>query len=355
MGNIEIKKVIAHHMDLEEDKPTFLNKVINIEEENLKEVISFFENHVKKALVTAQLKTCVFKNKEDDVYKHCVDLGKDLANEALFAKRTKSMTIKLFYNMKKTSSNSSATLIFLHYFNLESQKDYLGILKMDPNDGIELDPKNVSFTVRKNMLPNVKEKLHKSAFIKMEENLFEEESHLYVLDKQQKMDSVSKFFLVDFSNAKEANSNKMATETFYNAVVDVAKSEKLPGIFPLAKKVNELLKTEEYIKVDAVLEDLLYDSIPGEEDRFEFIERVKQRMKRKDEDIQFEFVVEQEKEPISFIHNEDRSIQLRFNSILLDKEIFHTEETDEDGKKFIVLKIRDENITSNIELKKPRG
>lgn len=169
------------------------------------------------------------------------------------------------------------------------------------------------------------------------------------------MDSVSKFFLVDFLNAKEVNNNKMSTETFYKAVVDVARSEKLPDMFSLAKKVNNLLENKEKIKVDSVLEDVLHDSIPGEEDRFEFIERVKQQMKRKNEDIQFEFMVEKEKEPVSFIHNEDRSIQLRFNSILLDKEIFHTEEEDEDGKKFIVLKIRAENITSNIELKKPRS
>ena len=109
--------------------------------------------------------------------------------------------------MKRTSSTSSATLIFLHYFNVDSGKDYLGILKMDPNDGIELDPERV-FKVRKHMLPNVKERLHKSAFIKLDEKLFAEESHLYVLDKQQKMDGISKFFLEAFLNAKEVNSDK---------------------------------------------------------------------------------------------------------------------------------------------------
>lgn len=183
MGNIEIKKVVAHHMNLNETKPTFLDKVIDIEKDELAEVIVFFENHVKKALLTGQLKTCVFKTNEDDVYKHCADLGKDVSNEKLFVRHTKSMTIKLFYNMKKTSSTSSATLIFLHYVDIETEKDYLGILKMDPNDGIELDPEHISFKVRKNMLPSIKEKLHKSAFIKMEEDLFEEETHLYVLDK----------------------------------------------------------------------------------------------------------------------------------------------------------------------------
>ncbi|HDR4872021.1 TPA: nucleoid-associated protein [Bacillus cereus] len=352
MGNIQIKKVIAHHMNLKENQPTFLDKVININEEGIGEVISFFENHVKKALITAQLKTCVFKDEQDDVYKYCVELGKSLSDEKLFIRRTKSMTIKLFFKMKQTASNSSATLIFLHYYNEDSGKDYLGILKMDPNNGIELDPENISFKVRENMLPNVKEKLHKSAFIKIEEDLFSQDSHLYVLDKQQKMDGVSKFFLYGFLNAKEVNNNKKTTEAFSKAVIDVAKSENLTDIFSIAKKVNDSMTDGKYIKIDSLLDEILNDSIPGEEDRFEFIERVKQQMKRKSEDIQFEFIVEKEKEAVSFIHNEDKSIQLRFRASLLDKEVFYEEEENEDGQKFIVLKIKDKNISSNIEFKK---
>jgi len=352
VGNIEIKRVIAHHMDLGATKPTFLNNVIDISQEEMQDVIVFFGNHVKKALTTAQLKTCVFKNEDDEVYKYCKELAEDQSDDKLFVRVTRRMTIKLFYNMKRTSSTSSATLIFLHYFNVDSGKDYLGILKMDPNDGIELDPERVVFKVRKHMLPNVKERLHKSAFIKLDEKLFAEESHLYVLDKQQKMDGISKFFLEAFLNAKEVNSDKKTTAFFNTAVMEVARSEKVPNMFAIAKKVSDSMTEGKYIKVDSMLEEVLHDFIPGEEDRFDFIERVKQQMKKKNEDVQFEFTVEKEKEAISFLHNDDKSIQLRFKSILLGTDVFYDEEEDEDGNKFIVLKIREKNIESNFEFKK---
>ena len=45
MGNIEIKRVIAHHMDLGATKPTFLNNVIDISQEEMQDVIVFFGNH----------------------------------------------------------------------------------------------------------------------------------------------------------------------------------------------------------------------------------------------------------------------------------------------------------------------
>ncbi|MGN4584294.1 nucleoid-associated protein [Bacillus cereus group sp. MYBK228-1] len=352
MGNIEIKKVIAHHMDLKATKPTFLNNVIDISKKEMKDVVQFFEDHVKKALTTPQLKTCVFKSEDDEVYKYCKELAETQSDDKLFVKITRRMTIKLFHNMQKTSSTSSATLIFLHYFNVDSEKDYLGILKMDPNDGIELDPEHVTFKVRKHMLPNVKERLHKSSFIKLDEELFTEESHLYVLDKQQKMDGVSKFFLDAFLNAKEVNSDKKTTEIFNKAVMEVAKNENLPDRFSIAKKISDSMTDGKYIKIDSLLEEILHDSIPGEEDRFEFIERVKQQMKRRNEDAQFEFTVEKEKEAFSFIYNEDKSIQLRFKSILLGTDIFYEEEDDGDGNKFIVLKIREKEVKSNVEFKK---
>ena len=43
MGNIEIKRVIAHHMDLGATKPTFLNNVIDISQEEMQDVIVFLE------------------------------------------------------------------------------------------------------------------------------------------------------------------------------------------------------------------------------------------------------------------------------------------------------------------------
>ena len=61
------------------------------------------------------------------------------------------------------------------------------------------------------------------------------------------------------------------------------------------QKVSDSMTEGKYIKVDSMLEEVLHDFIPGEEDRFDFIERVKQQMKKKNEDVQFEFTVEKEK------------------------------------------------------------
>lgn len=339
-------------MDLNLDGPTCLENAMDLQQKDFQEVTKFFINHINQAIITPQLKTCVFKDQNGDVYKNCLNFVSNLLDSGLFVEITIHMTRRLFQFMKSSSSTSSGTLIFLHYHNLDTNKDYLGILKMDPNEGIELEPESISFKIRKHMLPNIREKLHKSAFIKLDEKLIQEESHLYVLDKQQKADGISKFFLDSFLNAKELKNDRSSTKLFTNTLFEVIKEENIPSPVSFMKKVDEALVNGKHIKIDTMLEDLLHEHITGEEDRACVIERVKTQLKKKDEDTSFEFVVDKEQETVAFIQNKDKSLQIRFKMSALNKDIFCSEEEDEDGKEFVIVKVRKEQVVSNIQFKK---
>ncbi|WP_404331616.1 nucleoid-associated protein [Mesobacillus maritimus] len=345
MVGITIKKMIAHYMDLNQDKPTLVDRIIDIEKEDSK-IISFFSEHIEKALTTKQIKICIFQTDKAAVYMDCLDISKKLEDDDCFIGATADMTARLFDYMKSSTSKSSGTMIYMIYENDSNGRIYLGILKMDPNEGIEFDPLKYSFKVRYRMLPTVKEKLHKTAFVKLGENVFSEESHLYVLDKQQSGDGVSKFFMYNFLEAEEVLNDKKMTKIIDETLMDYAVENKIAeGIKPLdfKQEVDKLLSSGKEFDFDNDVDNFLKSYVPGEEDRDKLIEDLKQSIRSKNEDSYFQFTVVKES-TMAYVNNAERSIRIQFPLSLKDKNVFIETFTDDDGKKVTKILIKGEEM-----------
>ncbi|WP_180954125.1 nucleoid-associated protein [Bacillus sp. M6-12] len=347
MATIHIKKVIAHHLDLNLSEPTCVDSLVDLSKPELTLLVNFFEKHIKNALNESRIKPCIFEEKTGDVYTHSLKLYKQMTDEN-FINSSQILTKRLHGFMKTTSSKSSGALIFILY-QLDS-KYSLAIMKMDPNEGVEFDPINVTFTVRKNMLPDTREKLHKSAFILLDdlENV-DDDIHLYVLDKQQKADTVSKFFLQNFLQAKEKLNHEKIASLFEETVLDYASEHLNP--FVVKRKLDKVLIEGAQINVDTALEDLFREFEPGEENRKQMIESVKDKMRKIRPDSFFEFKIQNRDDANLVLTSKDSNISVRFPESLFEKSIF-VEISDEDSEeKYTIIKIEGERLKIKTKLK----
>lgn len=141
------------------------------------------------------MKRCQFDDLKDNTVlndvKEIVSSMEDNKNLIKYLLKNPKNDKKLFDNMKTTSSKSDGSL-FVLYYSIEG-KNYIGLLKLDPNTGIEISD-NLSIKVRKSMLPSINEKLHKLAFILVNEEYKENELHLYVLDRQKRIMKLQSFY-----------------------------------------------------------------------------------------------------------------------------------------------------------------
>jgi hypothetical protein len=345
LAGIKIRKMIAHYIDLDQEKPILVDRIIDIDKEE-PTVIDFFSIHISKALTTKQIKTCKFQTEKSAVLTDCLDISKNLEDNDFFIGATSDMTARLFNFMKSSTSKSSGTMIYMVYLNENNDRYYLGILKMDPNKGIEFDPSRYSFKVRENMLPTVKEKLHKTAFVKLDENVFGEESHLYVLDKQQGGDGVSKFFMTNFLEAEEVLNHKKMTQLIDETLMEYAIENKIAeGIKTLDFKleVDKLLSSGKSFDFDNDVDNFLKSYVPGEGNRENLIEELKQSIRGKNEDSYFQFIVEKPS-TMAYVSNEENSIRIQFPLSLKDKNVFIDTFIDNDGKKVTKVLIKGEEM-----------
>lgn len=348
MTTITIIQMIAHYMDLDEAKPTLVDRIINIKNED-KAVINFFSNHIEKALTAKQIKTCKFNNKNSAVLIDCLEVCKYINDKDVFVEATSDMTSRLFDFMKASTSKSSGTMIYIIYKNEANGRFYLGILKMDPNKGIQFDPLKYSFIVQEYMLPTVKEKLHKTAFIKLDKNVISETSHLYVLDKQQGGDVVSKFFMTNFLEAHEVVNHKNMTKIIDETLMEFAIQNKIKNdIIPLdfKQEVDKLLISGKEFDFDNDVDNFLKFYVPGDENRDNLIEEMKQSIKEKNEDSYFVFTVIKES-TTAYVINAEKSIKIQFPLSLKDKNIFIDTYKDEYGKQITKILIKGEEMNAS--------
>ncbi|USK75893.1 nucleoid-associated protein [Peribacillus frigoritolerans] len=350
MKEIKVKKFIAHFIDLNNENPQLSDSLFLLEDETTTRVLEFFESHISKAWTATQLKTCRFRNTSNITFNHCREIATNQEDDETFIQNTRELTIKLHDQMVNSSSRSSGTLIFLEYIDVETEEAYLSILKMDPNEGIEVDPINLSFRIRQNLLPSVREKLHKSAFIKLSLPFDKDTAKLYVLDKQQKSDGVSKFFLRGFLEANEEMNDEKMTELFMETAVEVADANEL-DIFSFSKKLEQRITQGENINVETLLDNVLHGIPFGDEDKMEFIEDVKYRMKRRNEDSYFIFDVEKPKDQTGYITSEDRTIRFTFPLSLFNNGI-EVIDPSEENNWTTTISIENENMKKSSNLKK---
>lgn len=221
--NIEISKIIVHKLNLGGNEPIYSDECINLEMvEDMDEALKYFKTHIITSRKQSFMKRCQFDDLKDntvlnDVKEIVSSMEDNKKINKIFVEKSKKMTKKLFDNMKTTSSKSDGSL-FVLYYSIEG-KNYIGLLKLDPNTGIEISD-NLSIKVRKSMLPSINEKLHKLAFILVNEEYKENELHLYVLDRQKKNNEAAKFFMETFLNARELSNNSILTKEIEKEIIN---------------------------------------------------------------------------------------------------------------------------------------
>ncbi|MBA5276195.1 nucleoid-associated protein [Enterococcus hirae] len=221
--NIEISKIIVHKLNLGGAMPIYSNKCIDLNSvDNIDDALEYFKTHIINSRKQSFMKRCQFEDLPDNTVLNDVkELVKVMEHtgefENLFIEKSKKMTKKLFSNMKSTSSKSDGSL-FVIYYSIDGD-NYIGILKLDPNTGIEIND-DLTIKVRKSMLPSINEKLHKLAFILIKNEYFENDLHLYVLDRQKGNNETAKYFMEQFLNARELSNNSILTKEVEKEIIN---------------------------------------------------------------------------------------------------------------------------------------
>jgi len=319
-----IKKICAHELDLNSEAAIKTNRVISIPSTNYK-VIDFFVDHIEGSINAKHTKVGKFKNVNVDVYVNCLELFNNISSDQKLIDVSGEMADSLLIEMKKIGSKSNGTLLFIIYERTELQQQYLAILKMDKNDGIQYDQQNNTFNIQEDILPGVNEKLHKCAFIKLKGDLINEDVQLWVLDKQQSKDHVSKYFMDSFLGAIPKIDDKRMTlivdETISEFIMD---NNTIPNQNDRLKFLNSMegvLTSGNNIDLENKLEELLEPYIEGEANTSEFIEDYKAYTRQKYEDAYFQFKAEK-KETLTTVTDDAKLITFRFPNRLLDRSVF---------------------------------
>ncbi|MFB9280100.1 nucleoid-associated protein [Cohnella cellulosilytica] len=342
MSNLTLKRLITHGIDLTQAGPTTFDRLMPLHTVP-QEVRDFFISHIESALVAKQVQACIFSEEHASVLIDCVEIAADLTDDQVFIDNSKNMTQLLFNAMYAASTTSSGTLMFLQYFDARTNSDYLAILKMDPNKGIQLDLINYQFKVQKDMLPSVNEKLHKCAFIKLDENLYDEEMHLRVLDKQQLTGEVSKFFLKTFLGAEIVINDKAMTELVGKKLSEFGVAENIvidpKQILDFNYKIDNILSDGREVDLEADLESLFKTYIPGDADRLHKIESFKQKLLSEKENAYYQFTANK-KQTVAFFADSNNKIKIQFPVSYQDHSVFVDYEDEEDGSKTTVIRIK---------------
>ncbi|NRF89826.1 nucleoid-associated protein [Paenibacillus frigoriresistens] len=333
--------MIMHDLDLKKSSPTTFNKVIDLSTLPV-EVVEFFSKHISNVLTNRKILNCRFIDHESMVLKDCIAIAKKPAEDQIFIDHTVNIAQKLFNSMETSTSTSSGALIFVTFTINEEETRYLGLLKMDPNKAIQLDPDNNTFKVQKDILPSVKENLHKCSVIKLESNLFSEEVHLRVLDKQQLKGEVSKFFLTAFLQAKKVVNDKTMTDLIHKKLLEYALAESIIEVNQLAGfalEVDQILYPGRKVDLDVDLEGLFGSYFEGEADIEEAINSFKMVLRDDYENAYFRFTAESDTPTFYNITEQEKKIKVSFPTQLQETNVFLSEEF-EDGVRTRVIKIR---------------
>ncbi|MDG1601915.1 nucleoid-associated protein [Bacillus paranthracis] len=330
---IQIKQLIAHDLDLEKTKPGFFDDIINLTSIPAT-VFDFFTKHITNSLNARQIKACTFNNKDTYIQTKVSNIAQNLTDIPVFIEETRDMAEDLFSKMKSTSTKSSGTLFFIIYN--DTHHDYLAIMKMDPNNGIQIDKDTHTLTVQENMLPNPDDRLHKCAFVKLQKDIFIENVHLHVLDRQQTGGEVSKYFMINFLQASEILNDKIMT----TRIIDKLTEEAL-NITPDPEKqldfqfdVNRMFKSGRPIDIDHDLERLITPYIQEEKNRADFIEGFKLSLREDYEDVKFQFNAERDKGMFICFTSPGKEVKIEFD-VNLQGDIIKVQQ-DKDIKKTVI-------------------
>ena len=334
---ITIEKMIVHNLNLIGSAPIFSDSLIEFSEiDEIDEVLDFFKKHIETTRFQGHTKQCKFSNNISnnlktyvtDIYDGFELLGNTEAFELEFIEKSKLIADHLSRSMRGRSPSDGSVFILLYSMDSIS---YIGILKMDPNTGIQIK-EDLKLKVYSQMLPSVKEKLHKSAFVKFTNDFDSQEVDLFALDKQQSKDEPAKYFMTGFLEAIEkANSENMTQAIERETKAEIcALIQSSPDKSKFSLKLKQKLISGDTFNLD---EDLPIIAREFFEPGFNFEENlvtIKRSVTSKYPDATFEFTPAPEKVKDLEFKSIDKNVTIKINPEL-SGELYKHYTDDENG------------------------
>lgn len=340
---IEIQKIIVHNLNLSGSHPIFSDSLINFSEiDEIDEVLKFFKKHIETTRFQGHTKQCKFtsnisnnlKSYVINIYDKFQEMGDTEEFEAHFIENSRLIADHLARSMRGKSPSDGSVFILLYSMDNIS---YIGILKMDPNTGIQIN-ENLKLEVFPQMLPSVKEKLHKSAFVKFTNDFQNQEVDLFALDKQQSKDEPAKYFMSGFLEAIEkANSENMTKAIEKETTTEICSLiESGSDRSKFSYKLKQKLLSGEEFNLDDDLPTLAREFFEPGFSFDECLSTIKRNISVKYPDATFEFIPAVEKVKELEFKSIDKSVTIKIDANLTEEmySYYTDEETGETIFKF---------------------
>lgn len=245
---VEILKMIVHDLNLSGPRPRLSSLPIDLNAiADVDTALDFFIKHISNNRTQSTTKRCYFDPSPANFVKQGVSRlsieynSHGLSNDfdRILIEESQRIVSSLRNHMEGKSRSTGSLFTLLYR---QKGEHFIGLLKMDPNNGIKVND-DLTITVVKDLIPSPDEKLHKSAFIKLRNEFTGTDLHLFVLDRQQSAENTAKFFMRDFLNAHE-----IANDTNLTSVAEKAIKREFLRLIPADKKLsfNEKLKKTLY-------------------------------------------------------------------------------------------------------------
>lgn len=338
---IKISKMIVHKLNVNNALPILNNKCVDLTNKKLEAALPFFKKHITNSRKQGSMKSCQFNDLDDNsVRKSMTKIIESLGNnsfEEIFIEESRHQTLRLAERIRKSTSRSDGSLFVILYESNDRQ--YIGYLKMDPNDGVQI-LEDLTIEVREDMLPSINEKLHKSALIELKEYR-ENEFHLRILDKQQGDKEPAQFFIEKFLNAIELSSNKNMTRYIQSQLsysFDQLIGEENVPVLDNILRVNFMQKEEFNIDIDLepIIRPLLKETFKTL-DLKDSISDFKDQILKVYPDADFTFKPDVESIKEMIFRTPDKNVEVKFSPELVMNEDYFIKHKD-NGDVIISLK-----------------
>ena len=342
MRNIKepvIKNAILHILNNREEFKKMSDYTLELDDK----IKEFIKKHILKSVNDDKTRAAKFEGENNSVKISCNNI---FENQDTFVKSSKEIANQLFISMSNKTI-SPADLIVVSFES--NSKNYLALLKMDYNEIYRHDveetedgkTKTKLVVDERSSLPNLNQKLQKSAFIQPENN--DNNFDIVILDKQTNSKSadqdIAQFFLRNFLNAKLEKDDKHKTRVFKNSTIDFV-NEKYEDSKEREEIISYMYNTLERKSQINIRE---FSDVISEENQEEYVEFLIS------EDIgDYEFKPDKEiinNKKVVIKTRED--IQIRLDKVLYDEKRYIKVKTLDDGG--YEISIKTDNYDYNIK------
>ncbi|MFW6015483.1 MAG: nucleoid-associated protein [bacterium] len=322
--DLTIIQAILHILDNQNDFIKESDFLLTLNEK----IIEFLKKHILNSLDDDKTRAANFITSGNIVKNSCNAI---LNSSDCFVEESKKIANSLFLAM----SNKTISPADLLVVNFESNKNkYIALLKMDYNEIYkhvyeETDDGKIKTDLvidDSTSLPNLNQKLQKSAFIQSEDSA--DDYEIIILDKQASSKSAGKdiaqFFLKSFLNAKLEKDDKYKTQVFIQSTIKY-----LNNNVQDSKKRKEIINyMYDTLNQQSEINIRDFANIFDEQDREEYLGVL---FGEKLADYEFkpdESILEKHKK---IVLETNQDIKIRMSKVLFDDKKYFQEEKLEDG------------------------